>query len=275
MLTFSPRVLIVEDQRQWQEVFREIIELATRAETFTVSSLREAIDALDKILFDLALLDYRLAEDDPYNRDGKIVAMRINDLQEGTRVIIVTAYGDVVDAEEAFRDFHAYDFIRKHKMDFLRDRIRSAIEQSMVAAIRSLQPEDFPDSLLRQGSLSELEGILGMKKKSRELKSCLARLFDGLYPILPSIAGAKVSPDSGVACARVWSRALGEPIEVRFGKQEKIASMIQQLDKSQALMRATGLEQKVSEVLDENCPWGAVVYISAEKAFEDFRSIPN
>jgi CheY-like chemotaxis protein len=270
------RVLIVEDQERYQKLFREIV--GNLAETVDVAAdLDEAVEMLDRTLYHLALVDYRLDDVDPRNRDGKIVAMHIEDLRESTQVIVLTAYGELEDAIEALRDFHVRTFFRKQKMELVqvREEIQRALKENEdeILLTRRLEPRGFPSSLLGT-SYSELPGELSVDGTLQDFESFLKGLFDGLYPLLTASAGPQapeVEPGSQVVRSRFWSKALSEPTEVGFGERHKVAAMTEELEKTPEMMQAAGLERKVKELLDETSRWGGVVYILADKAFDDFR----
>lgn len=86
-----PSILVVDDDQSWQMLYREIFE----EEGYLVHvapSEKVARRILGKRLFDVAIVDLRLVDDDPQNQDGLQVVRQLRDLRAPTRVIVKSGY---------------------------------------------------------------------------------------------------------------------------------------------------------------------------------------
>ena len=86
----KPRILVVEDDIRWQEIYSEALEKRDY-EVNVVGNKNSAFDALDKMFFHAAIVDLKLTDNDK-NRDGLDVLRRIWALDEGTRAIVGSGY---------------------------------------------------------------------------------------------------------------------------------------------------------------------------------------
>jgi DNA-binding NtrC family response regulator len=82
---------------------------------------------------DIVLLDIRLDENEPQNKDGVELLKEFVENQPGLPVIMISAYGDIETAVECMR-IGAVDFIKKPlDINELRQRLKRAIEQSKLS----------------------------------------------------------------------------------------------------------------------------------------------
>jgi DNA-binding NtrC family response regulator len=84
-------VLVVEDDPSWQMNYEEILE----EEGYLVelaANKEEAAHKLRERTFDVAIVDLRLVDDDPRNRDGAEVVKLMHDLKVPTRAIVKSGY---------------------------------------------------------------------------------------------------------------------------------------------------------------------------------------
>lgn len=110
------RILVVEDNPGWQEIFSEIIQDAGYTPCL-VASYKEALVALVEPDFALAVIDVSLSEQLAENRDGVAVLRKIAALPEKLPAIIVTGYATVDLAVETLVDLNAVNFFRKDDFD--------------------------------------------------------------------------------------------------------------------------------------------------------------
>lgn len=99
-------VLLVEDDGDVREVIQETLCFAG----FTVDTAQDGLEAIEKVRetdFDVILSDLMMPR-----MDGMELLKRIKQIQPGTKVIIMTAYGTVETAVEAMKH-GAADFITK------------------------------------------------------------------------------------------------------------------------------------------------------------------
>ncbi len=99
-------ILVVDDDMSVRTTFSSVL----RQEGYRVTAVKngyEAIKAIDKESFDLALVDLRMP-----GMDGIEVLEKIKTRRPQTRVIIFTGYGSITTAVEAMRK-GAADYLNK------------------------------------------------------------------------------------------------------------------------------------------------------------------
>lgn len=110
------RILVIEDNPGWQEIFSEIIHDAGYTPCLA-ASYKEALTALIEPDFALAVIDVSLSEQLAENRDGIAVLKKIVTLPNKLPAIIVTGYATVDLAVETLVDLDAVHFFRKDSFD--------------------------------------------------------------------------------------------------------------------------------------------------------------
>jgi CheY-like chemotaxis protein len=127
------RILLVEDQREWQVELKNL--LADYPYSIkTADSAQQASDLLDHHVYDLVLLDLRLRDWEEGNFEGwelmdKLEAYRT---EQGTQVIIVSAYAETQHVREGFKKYHIADYIDKKRLDSrgFQSAVADAIEKA-------------------------------------------------------------------------------------------------------------------------------------------------
>jgi ActR/RegA family two-component response regulator len=256
------RVLIVEDTDYMQEMFREIVT-SVGYKPEVASTVGESLTKLARMLFHVALIDLRLDDTDPRNFDGLKVLTHIKNMDEGTKAIVLTAYGEVESAAEAFREYGVLNFIRKNQMQIVqvKESIQAAAEQAcldMMQPARQLQAT----TLIRSHSVPKLLQMLGCEKEPLEgfLHQCLC----GLQPLLPtretlSPVQTAVGP---IIQLRYWSKILGEPLMITFGRPDAMQIWRSQIGQTGELLREIAAP--------ERSQWHAVVHVLTGVPFEEF-----
>ena len=145
-------ILIAEDEK----ILREGISQAFSEGGFKVveaASGREAIEKLDRQVFDLVVTDLKMP-----GSDGMEVLKRAKAVNEQTLVIMMTAFGTVESAVEAIKH-GAYDYIQKpFSIDELEVKIQRALEHHrLVRKVTYL------------GITPGSEGIIGESRVMKEL----------------------------------------------------------------------------------------------------------
>ena len=77
-------ILIVEDDKSWQENYRDILE--ANYTLHIVGTRNDALEIIARQFFHAAVVDLRLKDDVPGNEDGLEVAAQLHKLGEGTTV---------------------------------------------------------------------------------------------------------------------------------------------------------------------------------------------
>ena len=85
-------VLIVDDQDNWRELLKEVLE--KEFEVFTAKSYAEALDAISQRAnpFHIVVTDMRLKDDQPGNEDGLQLVEYLKGKGSETKVIVITGY---------------------------------------------------------------------------------------------------------------------------------------------------------------------------------------
>jgi signal transduction histidine kinase len=109
-------ILIVDDDDQWRSALVKILGPGQYS-VETASNYAEASRALATTHFKLAILDVRLVDTDPENKDGLRLSEDIDKAGLDTKVIIVTGYGTEQDELIARQSPRLLSFIDKGKMN--------------------------------------------------------------------------------------------------------------------------------------------------------------
>ena len=94
MMQESVNILVVDDSANWLEIYQEALSDSGYDRVQTARDLATALDCLNKQLFHVAIIDIRLGQERD-NKQGLEILERIWALDEGTRVIISSAYATV------------------------------------------------------------------------------------------------------------------------------------------------------------------------------------
>jgi CheY-like chemotaxis protein len=84
-------VLVIEDDPSWQMNYEEILE-EEGYQVDIAANKEEAGRKLRERIFDVAIVDLRLVDDDPKNTDGIEVVRLMRDLKAPTRAIVKSGY---------------------------------------------------------------------------------------------------------------------------------------------------------------------------------------
>ena len=116
--SIRPHILVVDDVERWREdIFREALE-DEGYQVETASNYSEAVAAIDRHVFDLAVIDINLTAV-PGNRDGIRVLEYMAAQGHQTRAIIVSGSKAWAASEEYARTFSPVAFFDKTKFDVI------------------------------------------------------------------------------------------------------------------------------------------------------------
>lgn len=130
----GPRVLVVEDDANWREIYAEILAEGDYAVDCAVS-YGEARGWLQRVDYDLAIVDLNLASSaaPEGNRDGFFLLRAAR--QRGVPAIVVSALGDPADIDRAYDEFGIFAFVEKEGFDRANfARLLAAARQTEAAA---------------------------------------------------------------------------------------------------------------------------------------------
>ncbi len=124
-------VLVVDDQANWRETLVDLL-----SEGIDVESTGSYEDALSKIQkksppFHVVVTDMRLKDEVVGNVDGLGLLEYIKGLDNGTKAIVVTGYGDVETTKRAISHLGAFDYLEKPiKFDEFQKIVLNAVEEA-------------------------------------------------------------------------------------------------------------------------------------------------
>ncbi|HLL70273.1 MAG TPA: sigma-54 dependent transcriptional regulator [Pyrinomonadaceae bacterium] len=144
----TPRVLIADDQPDVLEALRLLLK-GEGYKTEAVSSPSDVLATIKRAEFDLLLIDLNYTRDTTSGQEGLDLLSRIQALDNGLPVVVMTAWGSVEVAVEAMRR-GARDFIQKPWENArILAVLRTQIELSR--ALRKGQRLEAENKLLRDG----------------------------------------------------------------------------------------------------------------------------
>lgn len=114
MSHYKGSVLIIDDQENWLDIFKEILQKYD-LEISTAKSFDEAVRCLKNKKFHLALIDMRLKDDDTNNMEGLDILdyLKRIGLNNVIGKIVITGYGTQDIVRESFKFYKVDDFIPK------------------------------------------------------------------------------------------------------------------------------------------------------------------
>jgi ActR/RegA family two-component response regulator len=250
------KVLYVEDVKHWQDIVEEVVAMLG-FQLDIVSTSEQAASKLERSTYHVAILDKRLDENDPENKEGLNIAAAISGLCEGTRVIVYTIYGKIEDAREAFKTIKVRDFIGK---DWPIPVIKKAIEESAAEAVAEFsRPSRISNILSHEDKAINqfLDGFpqkLGLGSNAQDLESFAKRLLSGTLPLLPDRGQAKLFKVANIPILQVrfWSKMLACPIAVWFGKYNDMNAIFQKLDSDPSFKSSLEIGNRLDELFDIN-----------------------
>jgi ActR/RegA family two-component response regulator len=265
------RILIVDDDPSWQELLAETIEGLGPCTLRVAGSYAEADALLDRQHFHLAFVDLRLREE-ARELEGKKLARKLAEQDEGTAIVIATGHADVQTAITALREWRVLDFILKDEWN--PDKVVRLAQAGLPAARTAYrQRYESAADLLRGGEelTAWLARILAVvapaspaPRPDRRLSDLLNGLLAGFYPLLPERAaqGLALDADAGCARGRFWSKALGGPIGLCFGRPAAV--------RAAAAAASAGFATVARSLADAALGAEGIVTMPAAPVFEAF-----
>jgi two-component system response regulator PilR (NtrC family) len=181
------KILIAEDEKSMREVL-EIFLQEEGYETFTAKDGKEALEMLERDIYDVVITDIKMPR-----ADGFEVLKKTKEISPQTVVIMITAFGTTESAIEAIK-LGAYDYMEKpFKIEEIRVVIKRALERKRITSRLSLLSE-------RLAKPPELHDILYRSDKMKALVEALPRIADSNSSVL-------ITGESGVG-KELFARAL-------------------------------------------------------------------
>jgi ActR/RegA family two-component response regulator len=260
------KVLIVEDEATWRKLYQKVLE-KEGYRVWTAGSLSKALALLDRHFFHVAVVDIRLVDSQPGNQGGIEVVRRISQADEGTKAIIITAFGTIKMTRDAFKEYDVFEFMEKQTHDQARfcQVVEQAVEEArgqvMGHKARGLGLRD----LIRGFSPQEMQEALA-SGGLEEIDTLFRGLLYDLHPLLPDRQEARLIEREGTPAmveACYWSRMSGQPILVRFGRRQDVEEEARAFDEHPQEMRAK-LKVRTSD------HFGGIVYQVSDLPWERF-----
>jgi len=287
----KPRVLVVEDDTTWQTVYTDAMTAAGYL-VETVGDLATAMKALDRRFFHVAVVDLKLSEEEN-NRDGLLVLKRIWALDE-TLVVVGSGFADVSMFDEfrqmgifglpeipaeARKRLQAIDFYKGHvrkdePLVSVMDKINKAVLEALSKAV-SQKWHASPFGVLKDVSARDVQQDLGAGPMT-ELRPFLTSLIQPLFPWLQARRDVVLikDEDQGKVVAfeaLCWSRALGKPVVIRFGRRDAFHKLN---DVGPAGSGGVDMELKEEQSRESSTHFEGVVYHAGNIDFDRYFDPP-
>lgn len=130
MIINGERALIVEDERSWQQILKEILTDSGMV-VKVAATLEEALSLVRTQSFRLAIVDLSLESDDPNSQDGLRVLEALGEHDPDCIKVLLTGFATVELAVSVLTDYGAFTCLRKEA--FNRSQFRRMIGQVMDA----------------------------------------------------------------------------------------------------------------------------------------------
>ncbi len=183
MAAVTPHLLIADDQRDVREALRLLLKGEGWACT-CVEGPAQALDALRRQRFDVALIDLNYTRDTTSGGEGLDLLRDLKKVEEGMPVVVMTAWGTINLAVEAMRH-GAGDFIEK---PWDNQRLMSVLgnQLALARAHRREQRLSAENALLRGGD----DGFIAESRSMRGVLDTIAR-------VAPSDANVLILGENG------------------------------------------------------------------------------
>jgi RNA polymerase sigma factor (sigma-70 family) len=143
------RALIVEDDRSWQQILKEILTDAGLA-VDVAEGLETAVTKLRAKTHRLAVVDLSLGGDEPRDQDGLRVLQAVRRHDPGCVPLLLTGHATVELAVSALTEYGAYSCLRKEsfRRSEFHELIRRALAEARTVAATPRDPTTFPNDAL-------------------------------------------------------------------------------------------------------------------------------
>lgn len=225
-------VLIVEDERDWSDIYERAVAKRSIDAVRIATSLEEAEMLVAAMAFAVAFVDIGLDSHDDRNVDGLRVLEEFAKSGDQTSLFVVTAKGTLKIARDAMKKYNALDVLDKGEVNpadlpRLLDEGLQAYEQA--AAKSSVQAHDVVRGKMEPWLWDDR--ILRAMNVERGIQT-LYPFLDGLFePLLPVVGRYKsqqveIDPSTSVAYGEYWSRSIGTALLICFGNEDHVSANI-------------------------------------------------
>jgi CheY-like chemotaxis protein len=225
------RVLVVDDLKRWREELVDTLQ-HNGFHADSASSATSVLERLDETFYHLLLLDIRLVDDDPNNKDGLELLPELykRGLSDAFKIIILSAYGTKEYMRLAFKDYKVTDFLSKD--DFTRQLFLESVRQAFTEDVQinlALNiiwqnvkgPEQAVNNLEINGKKLKRNPVL-LGQIATELDDLLCRLFNQADSILVKPLTQGQSSTGILRVQPFYSSGGGHSVIVKFGDFRQI-----------------------------------------------------
>jgi len=273
-----PRVLVVDDQKNWREALCEMLDPTYEIET--AATYDEAKRRLRQRAFHVLVTDQRLVDVEETNIQGIFLLDEVNKFRDGTQAIIVTGYPTIEAVKKALKGRAAYDYMLKYpeeggpfNIKQYREQVKGAVEKAKLERQKATTLGFSVSSLIAGLTYERIaETLFPENAMSHDALKNVGRVLDGLlYPHQPLARqmGRVWLAESDQICEILcWSRNHGKVALIRIGKEQLSleAREVKWLtEKDWYLIRKSN--QLVSG------PVVGISYMIDEMTFEDFATL--
>jgi ActR/RegA family two-component response regulator len=247
MHTIHHRVLVIEDDQDWLDFSK--MRLEKKGFMVGIAQTRdEAIERLGQCLYHVAIVDLKLDEKDPGNREGLRVLEHIWKMDEGTRAIVRSGFASEISVINEMIKYGIKGLTEKD-MAFVTDSANkgtedasgasffNAVEIAANEAQREIQRasartvwESSPFSFINGMLARDIQMKMGAGRMS-ELRNFLGELVESYAPwlqakdqtVLRTIEIEQPGEPNTLTAGyqtSCWSRTLGKAVVIRFGRKD-------------------------------------------------------
>jgi two-component system response regulator PilR (NtrC family) len=166
-----PKILIVDDEESYRQVLKVIFE----AEGYRIKTAVNGLSALEELKsnqYDLIISDVRMPD-----MDGIALLKAVKDISQDVRVVMMTAFGTINTAREAFK-LGADDFIQK---PFNNEELKLIVKRTLEKQTLLNENRAFKRAQRQHGSL---KNIIGQSEKMQKLFAMMEKVANENATIL-------------------------------------------------------------------------------------------
>jgi ActR/RegA family two-component response regulator len=245
-------VLIVDDDQDWRERMRELVE--DRFSSCQVASEKDAMALIKKQYFHFAIVDKSLILHNGEDEGGMRILKTLKELDQGTGRLMLTSYGSIQSARDALKNWDASDYLEKKLLEGDKQQeIRNQISQMILNARQDYQKR-FGSGIeqIRAGfntenwAVWETDIIMaismpGKRVEYKDFKDFINSLVNELSPLIPyeNDNPLKLNKDTVLAEGNYWSKGLGQSVKLIFGRVDDIDAKVQSLSKDAVIQHVS------------------------------------
>lgn len=219
-MSSKKRVLIIEDDRIIRDKFKKIIEKMS-IEVEIAGTKLEALEKIKCRTYHVALIDIMLS-DNPFDRGGIECLSKLNDLNEGTEAVVISATNDIRVPVEAWKK-GALEYLIKKDIRTSKDITEIIGKAINKCKLKLFGKHDYLTDYLaceENTTIFEAKLMEVFGSNINDLYNICNRIFKEILPILKE-KGKKqilnIDTNNKQLTGLMWSKAVGQPIWIYIG----------------------------------------------------------